>query len=165
MLLLNYKKTKNSLANFNLDLEKKIDKVNIKNLSYKEGENLIKINSLIFDNKFISYFKEIDVKTTNNDFSIKNNNKIIIKGNKFDASNLARFLPTRVKKYFDKINESIEISFKNIKVPLSDELQNFNLIGNIEKGKFTKISSKGDFGANNFLDISMKKNKIQIKST
>ncbi len=164
LLFINYKKSKNSLANLNLDLEKKTDKIKIKNLSYKEGENIIKINSLIFDNKFISYFKEIDVKTTNNDFSIKNNNKIIIKGNKFDASNLARFFTDPGEKnIFDKINESIEISFKNIKVPLSDELQNFNLIGNIEKGKFTKISSKGDFGANNFLDISMKKNKNSDK--
>ena len=161
---INYKKTKNSLANLNLDLEKKTDKIKIKNLSYKEGKNVIKINSLVFDNNFVSYFKKIDVKTTDNDFSIQNNNKINIKGNKFDASNLAKFFTdSGEKNIFNKINESIEISFKNIKVPLSDELQNFNLIGNIEKGKFTKISSKGDFGANNFLDISMKKNKNSDK--
>ena len=164
LLLLNYKKTKNSLANFNLDLEKKIDKVKIKNLSYKEGENLIKIKSLVFDNNFVSYFKKIDVKTKNNDFSIQNNNKIIIKGNKFDASNLAKiFTDSGEKNIFSKLNENIEISFKNIKVPLSDELQNFNLIGTIEKGKFTKISSKGDFGDNNFLDITMKKSKNSDK--
>ena len=164
LLLINYKKTKNSLSNFNLDLEKKIDKVKIKNLSYKEGENLIKIKSLVFDNNFVSYFKKIDVKTKNNDFSIQNNNKIIIKGNKFDASNLAKFFSdSGEKNIFSKINENIEISFKNIKVPLSDELQNFNLIGNIEKGKFTKISSKGDFGDNNFLDITMKKSKNSDK--
>ncbi len=164
LLFLNYKKTKNSLANFNLDLEKKIDKVKIKNLSYKEGKNLIKIKSLVFDNNFVSYFKKIDVKTKNNDFSIQNNNKIIIKGNKFDASNLAKiFTDSGEKNIFSKLNESIEISFKNIKVPLSDELQNFNLIGTIEKGKFTKISSKGDFGGNNFLDITMKKSKNSDK--
>ena len=164
LLFINYKKSKNSLANLNLDLEKKSDKIKIKNLSYKEGENIIKINSLVLDNNFVSYFKKIDVKTDDNDFSIQNNNKIIIKGNKFDASNLAKFFThSGEKNIFDKINESIEISFKNIKVPLSDELQNFNLIGNIEKGKFTKISSKGDFGANNFLDISMKKSKNSDK--
>ena len=164
LIFLNYKKTKNSLANFNLDLEKKIDKVKIKSLSYKEGENLIKIKSLVFDNNFVSYFKKIDVKTKNNDFSIQNNNKIIIKGNKFDASNLAKiFTDSGEKNIFSKLNESIEISFKNIKVPLSDELQNFNLIGTIEKGKFTKISSKGDFGDNNFLDITMKKSKNSDK--
>ena len=33
------------------------------------------------------------------------------------------------------------------------------MIGKIEKGKFVKISSKGDFGNNNFLDISMKNDK------
>ena len=97
-------------------------------------------------------------------FSIQNNNKIIIKGNKFDASNLAKiFTDSGEKNIFSKLNESIEISFKNIKVPLSDELQNFNLIGTIEKGKFTKISSKGDFGDNNFLDITMKKSKNSDK--
>ena len=38
-------------------------------------------------------------------------------------------------------------------------MKNFKLIGEIKKGQFIKISSKGDFGDNNFLDISMKKNK------
>ena len=104
------------------------------------------------------------MKTKDNDFSIQNNNKIIIKGNKFDASNLAKiFTDSGEKNIFSKLNENIEISFKNIKVPLSDELQNFNLIGTIEKGKFTKISSKGDFGDNNFLDITMKKSKNSDK--
>ena len=98
-MFINYKKSKNSLANLNLDLEKKTDKIKIKNLSYKEGENIIKIKSLVFDNNFVSYFKKIDVKTKDNDFSIQNNNKIIIKGNKFDASNLAKFF-TEVKKIF-----------------------------------------------------------------
>ena len=28
------------------------------------------------------------------------------------------------------------------------------------KGKFIKISAKGDFGNNNYLDISMKKDKV-----
>ena len=41
---------------------------------------------------------------------------------------------------------------------MSEKLQNFKLIGEI-KGKFIKISSKGDYGGNNFLDISMKKIK------
>ena len=38
-------------------------------------------------------------------------------------------------------------------------MKNFRLIGEIQKGKFVKISSKGDFGGNNFLDISLKKDK------
>ena len=39
------------------------------------------------------------------------------------------------------------------------KITDFRLIGEIQKGKFVKISSKGDFGDNNFLDISMKKDK------
>ena len=53
---------------------------------------------------------------------------------------------------------------KNIITPLSRKLQNFKLLGAMEKGKFVKITSKGDFGNNKFLDISMKndeKNKKQ----
>ena len=37
------------------------------------------------------------------------------------------------------------------------------MIGKIKKGKFINISSKGDFGNNNFLDISMKLDKKSNK--
>ncbi len=47
---------------------------------------------------------------------------------------------------------------QNIRIPLSEKLENFKLIGEIQNGKFSKISSKGDYGGNNYLDISMKKN-------
>ena len=46
---------------------------------------------------------------------------------------------------------------------MSEMLQNFKLIGEIKKGQFIKISSKGDFGGNNFLDISMKKDAKTAK--
>ena len=42
---------------------------------------------------------------------------------------------------------------------MSEKLEDFKLIGEIKNGKFIKISSKGDFGGGNFLDISMKKDK------
>ena len=48
-------------------------------------------------------------------------------------------------------------------MPLSEKLNNFKLIGKISKGKFIKISSKGDFGENNFLDISMKNDQKNNK--
>ena len=48
-------------------------------------------------------------------------------------------------------------------MPLSEKLKNFKLIGKIKKGKFIKISSKGDFGDNNFLDITMRKDKQNNK--
>ena len=101
---------------------------------------------------------------TNNDFDITLGNKIIVKGSKFDASNLPKIINKKNKiNYFSNINKEIIIDFNNIIAPLSENLKNFKLIGIIEKGKFIKISSKGDFGNNNFLDISMKNDKKNNK--
>ena len=90
--------------------------------------------------------------------------KIFIKGKKFDATNLPKFFNEQSNtKKFNHINNSIEIDFKNIKAPVSEELQNFRLIGKIKDGKFIKISSKGDFGGDNYLDITMKKDQNSDK--
>ena len=159
--LINYKKSKKKIANLSLNLQKTKDILNVNNFSFIEGKNLIEIEGLKFKNKNFLSFKKINVKTSNNNFSVQNENKILVTGAKFDA--------TRLIKYFDKkssknnlqnLSSKIEIDFKNIKVPMSEKLENFKLIGEIEKGKFNKITSKGDFGGNNFLDISLKRDKI-----
>ena len=162
--LINYKKSESSVANLFLDLEKKKDNININKINYKEEKNFINIKGLNFrKNKFLS-FKKIEVSTGNNDFTIEKDKKILIKGNKFDASSLVKFFNKQSKKnMFEQINSAIEIDFKSVKVPMSEKLQNFKLIGEIKKGQFVKISSKGDYGGNNFLDISMKKNKNDNK--
>ena len=49
-----------------------------------------------------------------------------------------------------------QIDFENINAPVSEKIKNFKLLGSIKNGKFTKISSKGDFGRDKFLDITMK---------
>ena len=114
-------------------------------------------------NKLLS-FKKIKVLTEKNDFTIQSKKEILIKGNKFDATNLTKFFSgNKSESKFEELNRKIEIDFKNIKAPMSEKLQNFRLIGEFKKGKFIKISSKGDFGANNFLDISMKKDKTSEK--
>ena len=162
--LINYKKSKKSIANLSIDLEKKKNNININKLNFSEKNNSIKIKDLNFkDNKFFS-FKNIEVRMMNNDFIIEKGKKIVIKGTKFDATNLANVLSKRSRENrFKKIDGPIEIDFKNIDVPMSEKLQNFKLIGEIKKGQFVKISSKGDYGGNNFLDISMKKNKNNNK--
>jgi hypothetical protein len=160
LAIINYKKAKNSLSTLSFDLEKNKDNIKINKIKFVEGKNSFKANNLRFkDNKFLS-FKKIEVTTSNNDFSIHNDKKIIIKGNKFDATNLVKFLnKQRGENQFQNLNNNIEIDFKNIKVPMSEKLQNFKLIGEIKKGQFVKIISKGDYGGNNYLDISMKKDK------
>ena len=76
--------------------------------------------------------------------------KISIKGNKFDATNLAKFLNKKNdENSLQNISKEIEIDFKNIRAPMSETLENFRLIGEIKKGKFVKISSRGTQG-NNF---------------
>ena len=158
--LINFKKKSDTVANISLDLEKKEKKLIINKLDYKEENNSIKINGFKFnENNFVS-FNKLEVVTTNNNFFIKNGKTILIKGSKFDASNLVKFLNKKSEdNKFKKINNNIEINFKDIIVPNSEKLKNFNLLGEIKKGQFVKISSKGDFGNDNFLDISMKKDK------
>ena len=156
--LINYKKPRDGVSKVTLEFEKNKNISHIKKFNFKEKNNSINISNLKFkDNNFES-FKTMNVSTKNNNFSIKWDKEIIIKGSSFDATNLPKFLNQQGKSdNFKKINTNIEIDFVNIKVPLSEKLRNFRLIGKIKKGKFIKISSKGDFGGNNFLDISLKK--------
>ena len=162
--LINYKKPKDEIARVSLNLEKNKNIYHIKKLNFKEKNNLINISNLQFkDNNFVS-LKKMNISTKNNNFSIEWDKKIMIKGNSFDATNLPKLLNQQGKNNnFKKINTNIEIDFINIKAPLSEKLKNFRLIGEIKNGKFIKISSKGDFGGNNFLDISLKKDNNSEK--
>ena len=162
--LINYRKAKNSKAKLDLDLEKKGNFYNINEANYKEANNSIKITKLKLKNNRLLSFDKIRVITSNNDFLIQNNKKILINGTKFDATNLLKLFNKQDHgSQLQNLNSEIEIDFKNIKIPMSEKLENFKLIGEIKKGKFVKISSKGDFGGNNFLDISMKKEKNNNK--
>jgi hypothetical protein len=167
--LINYKKTNNLASKIFIDFEKKKNISKINEFSLSEGKNLISAKNIIFDkNKFLS-LKKISIKTVkdgkkNNDFSIFWGKKIKVEGKHFDASNLPKILSRKkTKNNFSHINKDVEIDFKNIIAPLSESLKNFKLIGKIEKGKLTEISSKGDFGSDNFLDITLKKDKNNQK--
>ena len=166
---INYQKPKNLISNFSINLEKQKDNIKIEKLNFVEGKNSFKINDLNFyNNKFLS-LKKISVKTTkdkktNNDFSILYGKKIKIDGNLIDATNLPKIIKQKnSNNLFSQISRDIEIDFTNIIAPLSENIKNFKLIGKLEKGKFTKISAKGDFGENNFLDINLKKDQLTKK--
>ena len=162
--IINYKKKNNSIANLSLNLEKKEDQIKINKINFKDGNNIIKGSGFVFNKNKFSTFKKIEVMTANNDFLLQNGKKIIIRGNKFDATNLVKsFNKSKGENIFKNINNKIEIDFKNIKIPLSDNLKNFKLLGEIKNGQFVKISSKGDFGEDNYLDISMKKDNKSDK--
>ena len=167
--LINYDKPKDKIAQIFLDLDKNKENININKASFIEGNNSIIAEGLNFEKgKFLS-LKKVLVKTfkekeKNNDFKIEFRKKIMIKGSHFDATNLHKILSRKtVSNIFSKINKEIEIDFTKIDVPLSEKLESFKLIGQIQSGKFVKISSKGDFGNNNYLDITMKSNNMNEK--
>ncbi len=158
--LINYKKKESSVANIKIDIKKNEQFTNIAKLNFQEDKNFLEIENLKLKRNKLLSFKSIIVSTENNDFLIKGGKKIIIEGSKFDATNLSNILNNQNENNtLDNLNSDIEIDFKNIKIPMSENLLNFKLLGEIQKGKLVKITSKGDYGDNNFLDISMKKNK------
>ena len=166
---INYQKAKDSVADIFINFEKQKKKFIIKKANLREKNNLISVEGIEFNKEKFLSLKKIEVKTLkdkkkNNDFSILYGKDIVIKGNLFDASNLPKlFKQSESKNRFLNISKNIQVDFTNIIAPLSENLKNFKLIGEIKKGKFKKISSKGDFGNNNFLDISMKEDKISRK--
>ena len=167
--LINYKKTKGKIASFSLNLDKRKDNLIIKKINYSEKNTSIQGSDIkLRDNKLLSFNKVI-VRTEvdgvkNNDFSLSFGKKVMIKGRAFDASNLSKFFEQKNDiNRLELISKEIEIDFTNIIVPLSEKIKNFKLIGKIKNGKFTKISSKGDFGNNNFLDISLKSDNLNKK--
>ena len=69
--LINYKKTKNSVANIKIDIKKNEQFTNIEKLNFQEDKNFLEIENLkLKKNKLLS-FKSIIVSTENNDFLIK----------------------------------------------------------------------------------------------
>ena len=56
------------------------------------------------------------------------------------------------------MNKKIQINFDQISNSY-DPIYKFNLIGEIKKGQFVKISSKGEFSEGKYLDISLQKDK------
>ena len=167
--IINFKKKENRLAKINSSITLKENIINLKKLRLKEDKNLIEVENLKIDKKKLISFRKIKVKTftnnkSNNDFEINFGKKIIINGKKYDAENLSKSISQKSDgKFLKNINKGIEINIDNISTPLSKEIFKFRLIGTIEKGKFVKISSKGDFGNNKFLDISMKSDKKNKK--
>ena len=167
--ILNYTKKKNTKANLSFNLTKKKNDLRIKELNFSHDDTQILINGLIISNGNITSIDKLKVKTylegkNNNDFTLILKDKILINGTKADASNLPKILSENSQtNNLKKINKNIDINIKNIIAPLSENLKNFKLLGFIENGKFSSITSKGDFGNNKHLDITMKNNKKDNK--
>lgn len=167
--LINYKKNKDIISKISSNFNLINDLIYFKKIEYKENNSQILIEDLKIQKENLISLKKIKVKTFSenkikNDFTLNYQKKIKINGKKYDATNLNKILNQNSKNnIFKKINKEIDIDFENIQTSLSKELKNFKLIGIINKGKFVKILSKGDFGNNKYLDISLKSNKSNKK--
>ena len=75
MDLINYKKSQDVISSIFLDLSQAKGKIQINEINFQESKNIINIKGLILKNyEFLSY-KEILVKTKNNNFVISNNKR------------------------------------------------------------------------------------------
>lgn len=162
--ILNYN-SKNKVVNIKSEFEKKKNSLYLNKFSLVDEKNKISINNLLLKNNKLLGFDKISVKTfqnnsLNNDFEIIFDKKIKVFGSKYDASNLTQLLDTSYNSnLYKNINKEISINIKEISTKVSDMISNFNLIGYIEKGKFSKIISKGEFKDGKYLDISLKVDK------
>ncbi|MAH89746.1 MAG: hypothetical protein CMI78_00610 [Candidatus Pelagibacter sp.] len=153
--------SKNKIVNIKTEFETKKDSINFKKFNLVEEKTKIHINNLFLKNKKLVKFEDISVKTfnnnkLNNDFKVSFGNIIKVKGSKYDATNLTKLFEQNNDNFLNNINKEVSINFKEISTKVSDKISNFNLIGNIQKGKFNKIVSKGEFKNDKYLDISLK---------
>ncbi len=161
--------SKNKVSKISTVINLNKDRINVKKFLFKEDKNEININNLIINNKRLIKFDNIQVKTLingqyNNDFKIKFGKEIKIEGSKYDASNLTKIIDQNDgSNFFKKLSKEITLNIKEISTNDSDLISNFNLIGNIDKGKFSKIVSKGEFKDGKYLDISVRVDKSNKK--
>ncbi len=161
--------SKNKILSINTELEIKPNSFLFKKFLLKEGKSKIDFNNLYIKDKKLIKLDNLTVKTFNNDkfnndFNLSFDRVIKLKGSKYDASNLTKLFDKKSQSdFFSNINREILINVKEISTNLTDFISNFNLIGYIEKGKFNKIVSKGEFTDGKYLDISLKIDKSSKK--
>jgi hypothetical protein len=135
-------------------------------IKFTEDKNYILINGLKLNNKNeIESISTIDVLTfhdneENNNFKIKLKDKISITGKKYDTTYLLKQLSNTGKQNpFKNFTKEIEIKLNTLVTKSQIPLSGFNLIGRINKGKFEKLSAKSEFSKDEYLDVTLKKNK------
>ena len=166
--VMNYELSKNATQKITAKLTiNKKKEILFSNISISDNNNKFDIKDLKLDKNFnLISFNQVLIKTnvnnkTNNEFSIQNKKKILIKGQIFDAKKLLKVLSQDGKKntFFNKISKDVEIDLKKILKGTSFPINKFRLVGKLNKGDFEKVTAKSDFGQNKHLDISLKKMK------
>ena len=161
---LNYKKDPNNESKLSLNINFILNKYyNISKLIFSQNENKILLNNLKLNkNLEVLDFQKIEVKTflnnlKNNDFLINKSDKIIAKGNVFDAEPLLKSLykKTDRKTFSKQFNSDIEINFEKTLTGTDDIVSNFAMIASINKGAYNKLSLKGNYSENEIIEMSI----------
>ena len=163
---LNYKKNKNKKAIISTNFSLINKKIKIENFKYKEGKSLITFNDVVLDKNYkIEKIKDFKINTGNNNFTINFGKKILIRGKRYDGTNLIKLINNSndTKSSYNFISSNIEINLDEIVNKLNIPINKFSLIGKIKKGEFVKILSKSQFYDGNFLDISLNSDLINKK--
>ena len=168
--ILNYKKEKHKNADIFAEFSIIKNKLKVKKFEYIAGKSKIILDDLYLNKKNqILKFKKIHINTfqngrENNNLSINFDKKIIANGTKFDSTNISKIIGKKEKNNFlDLVNENIEINLSHVITDISAPIKDFRLLGQLEKGKFIKISSKSEFAGKKYLDIKLTKIKNSKK--
>ena len=163
----NFKNVSNIKSEFNFADNNAII---FKNINFTEGKNSILINNLKLNKKKeIESVSDIQVLTfnnneENNNFKITLKKKIFVVGKKFDTTYLLSKLTSDNKSSLLKnFTNDVEINLNNLITKSKISLNDFHLLGRINKGKFEKLSAKSEFSKTEYLDISLKKDENNKK--
>ena len=161
---LNYKKEKNEQANLIFNTNFILGKYFfIENLTYVHDQSEIILNKIkLSKNLEVTDFKDLKIKTydeklKNNHFSIKKSDKIVILGEIFDAEPLLKSLYKKSSgKIFSKeFKGNLKVNFDKAITGTNDNIYNFGMIALIDKGSYTKLSSKGNFSDSEIVEMSI----------
>ena len=162
--IINFKTDSKKQSNIKSEFTIKNNKFFFKTIDFTENKNFISIKGLVLnkENKVESLtnvkLSTFNKKKENNNFKINFGKKIFISGKKYDSTHLLKVLASNNKSdSLINFNSEIEIKLKKLITKSKMNLNNFNLIGLVEKGKFNKFLAKGEFTEGNYLDISLKK--------
>ena len=163
---LNYNKGYGKRSELSFDVNFVLNKYyNIKNLNFLVDKTQIHLFNIKLNKNFeVKDFHKLEIKTfeneiKNNDFLVKKSEKVTISGDVFDLQPLLQSLYKKSdKKTFSKnFNSEIKINFNNVLTGTNDDVSNFAMIGTIHRGSFDKLSLKGNFSANEIIEMSIYK--------
>ena len=168
--LINFKTNNKNKSNIKSEINFTENNIIFNNINFTEGKNLISIKNFKLGKKReIESISDITVLTfkngkENNNFKINFKDKIYVVGKKYDTTYLLKQLSADNKENpLKNFTKDIEISLNNLITKSQVHLNDFRLIGRINKGKFEKLSAKSEFSKNEFLDISLKKDENNKK--